>query len=132
GALIAAWVLVGSATEASAGYGYRHHGYGHHGCCGPIRPTYKYNTIIKNKYIRHYKDQYRTKYVKRIHRIVHVTRILPIYHIHTVKRVHTNIVGVVYPVHQWVKHYLPPRKIYTTSVKYYTHCRCSSHGHHGY
>ena len=86
-ALIIGWGLVGSATTASA----RHH---HRGCCGPLPPSYSYSTKNVHKHITRHHDVYRTRYVKRIKRYVHVTRIQPIVHIHNVKRVHTNIVGV--------------------------------------
>jgi hypothetical protein len=123
GALIAAWVLVGSATEASAGYGYRHHG-----CCGGghIRPTYTYKTIKVYKHFTRYHDVWRTKYVKRIHKYVHVTRFQPIYNIHVVKRIHHRIVARVYPVHVWKKVWLAPKKYYSYSVKNIG-CRCSYH-----
>lgn len=120
-ALIIGWALVGSATTASAGYRKA-------GCCGPLPPSYNYSTKKVYKHIKRYSDVYRTKYVKRYKRYVHVTRIQPIYHIHKVKRVHTKIVGVVYPVYQRVTTYLPP-KTYTTSSTVYLRpqCACSSY-----
>ena len=119
-ALIMAWALVGSAATASAG----HHR--HHGCCGPIPPSYTYKTKNVYKHITRHHDVYRTRYVKRIKRYVHVTRIQPIVHIHNVKRVHTNIVGVVHPVHERATQWLPART-YTTSSTVYLRpeCGCS-------
>lgn len=124
GAVIVAWAVGGSATEASAGYRHR-------GCCGPVAPSYVYKTktVHKNVYRRH--DVYRTRYVKRIHRIVHVTRIKPIVHVHKVTRVHTRLVGVVRPVHQHVTQYLPAKKIVTSKVvNLKPQCACSSRHHH--
>jgi hypothetical protein len=118
-ALIMGWALVGSATTASAGYR-------HHGCCGPIPPSYSYSTKKVHKYIRHHRDVWRTKYVKRTKRYVHVTRIQPIYHVHNVTRVHTKIVGVVHPVHQRVTQWLPARRYVTNSVVHLRpECGCS-------
>jgi hypothetical protein len=133
-ALIIGWALVGSATTASAGgYGYRHHGSGHHRCCGPIRPSYSVSTRYVHKHIRHNRDVWRTKHVKRIKRYVHVTRIQPIYHVHNVTRVHTKIVGVVVPVHVRKTHYLPPKRIVTSSTVYLRpQCACSSSGYGRY
>jgi hypothetical protein len=108
-ALIIGWALVGSATTANA----RHH---RSGCCGPLPPSYTYKTKNVYKNITRHHDVYRTKYVKRIKRHVHVTRIQPIVNIHNVTRVHTNLVGVVYPVHERVTQYLPARTYVTNSV----------------
>jgi hypothetical protein len=128
-ALIIGWAVVGSATTASAGgYG----GYRHHGCCGPIKPSYTYTTKKVHKHITRRHDVWRTRYVKRYKRIVHVTRIQPIYHIHNVKRVHTKLVGVVHRVHQHSTQWLPPKKIYTSSTVYLRpQCACSGGGGYG-
>ena len=118
-ALIVGWVLVGSAATASAGHR-------HHGCCGPIPPSYTYSTRNVYKNITRNHDVYRTRYVKRTHRIVHVTRIQPIVHVHNVTRVHTNIVGVVHPVHQRGTQWLPARHYVTNSVVHLRpECGCS-------
>ena len=123
-ALIIGWALVGSATTASAG-GY---GYGKSGCCGPLPPSYTYKTKKVYKNITRYRDVYRTKYVKRTKRYVHVTRIQPIIHIRNVKRVHTRMVGVVYPVHHRVTQYLPAKTYSTHSTVYLgPRCACSSY-----
>jgi hypothetical protein len=113
GALIVGWTLVGSATDANAGYR-------HKGCssCGPIPPSYTYKTKTVHKNVTRYRDVHRTKYVKRIHPIVHVTRIQPVVHVHKVTRVHTRLVGVPYPVHRHVTQWLPPRHYVTNSVVY--------------
>ena len=66
-ALIVGLGLVGSATTASA---YHHRG---HGCCGPVPPSYTYKTKKVHKNVTHYRDVWRTKYVPREKRIVHVT-----------------------------------------------------------
>src|SRR5215831_7487429 len=102
-ALVVGWVLVGSATPASAGH---HRG---HGCCGPIPPSYTHSTRTVHKNVVRKHDVYRTKYVPRIKHIVHVTRIQPVVHVHDVTRVHTRIVDVVHPVHHRVTQVLPPR-----------------------
>ena len=122
-ALIIGWALAGSASTASAG------GYGKSGCCGPIKPSYSYSTKNVHKHITRRHDVWRTRYVKRIKRHVHVTRIQPIYHIHNVKRVHTKLVGVVVPVHVRKTHYLPPKRIVTSSTVYLRpQCACSGYG----
>lgn len=122
-ALIIGWALVGSATTANAG-GY---GYGKSRCCGPIKPSYSVRTKYVHKHIRHHRDVWRTKHVKRIKRYVHVTRVQPIYHVHNVTRVHTKVVGVVVPVHVRKTHYLPPKRIVTSSTVYLRpQCACSS------
>ena len=110
-ALIVGWALVGSATTASAGHR-------HHGCCGPIPPSVTHKTKTVHKHVTRYRDVQRTKYVKRIHPIVHVTRIQPVVHVHKVTRVHTRIVGVPYPVHRHVTQWLPPRHTVTSSLVY--------------
>ena len=71
GALIVAGALVGSATDANAT-----HRRGH-GCanCGPLPPSYTHKTNTVHKHITKYRDVQRTKYVKRIKPIIHVTRI---------------------------------------------------------
>ena len=109
-ALIVGWGLLGSATTANA----CHRG---HGCCtGPLPPSYTHKTVYKTKHVTRHRDVYRTHYVQRIKPIVHVTRIQPIVRIHNVTRVHTNIVGVVHPVHRRVVQLLPVRTFVTNSV----------------
>jgi hypothetical protein len=120
-ALIVGWALVGSATTASAGGR-------HYGCCGATSPSYTYQTRNVYKHVTRYRDVWRTKYVKRVKRIVHVVRIRPIIHVHYVTRVHTRIVGVVYPVHVRVTQYLPAKKYVTSSVVHLRpQCACSSY-----
>jgi len=118
-ALIAGWALAASATDASAGHR-------HKGCCGPIPPSYTYKTKKVYKNVTHYRDVHRTRYVKRIKPIVHVTRIQPVVHVHNVTRIHTNIVGVVHPVHQRVTQRLPAKTYVTNSVvRLRPHCGCA-------
>src|SRR3954454_9782675 len=107
-ALIVSGTLIGSASPASA----RHNR--HHGCCGPLSPSYTYKTKHVYKHLTRHHDVYRTRYVKRIKPIIHVTRIQPIVHLHNVTRVHTNVVGLAYPVHAHTTRWLRP-KIYMTS-----------------
>jgi hypothetical protein len=126
-AVIAGSVLVGSATTASAGYGYGHR---HHGCCGPIAPTYHYKTKRIYKHVTRYHDTWRTKYVPRIHRIVNVTRYQPIINIHKVNRIHTKIVGVVHNRYEHRAVWLRPIRYVSLSTRHYTHCGCSSHHHY--
>jgi hypothetical protein len=111
-ALIVGWALVGSVTDANAGKG--------RGCpgCGPLPPSYTYKTKKIHKHITRYRDVHRTRYFKRIKPIIHVTRIQPVIHVRKVTRVHTRLVGVVYPVHRHVTQWLPPRKHVTSSVVY--------------
>lgn len=127
GALVVGWAIAGSATEASAYHR-------HHGCCGPIPPSYYYHTKKVHKNVFHKHDVYRTKYVKRIHRIVHVTRIKPIVHVYNVTRVHTNIVGVVHNKYEHHTQWLPAKKIVTNRVVHLRpHCGCGGgHHHYGY
>ena len=110
-ALIVGWTLAGSATDANAGNR-------RHGCCGPIPPSYTHNTKTVHKHITRYRDVHRTKYVERIKPIVHVTRIQPVLHVRNVTRVHTRIIGVVRPVHQYVTQMLPVRPYVTSNVVY--------------
>jgi hypothetical protein len=111
-ALFAAAAFIGSPSDASA-----HH---RHGCssCGPIPPSYTYNTKTVHKHITRYRDVQRIRYARRIHPIVHVMRIQPIVHVHEVTRVHTRLVGVPYPVHHHVTRWLPPMPTVTSSVVY--------------
>src|SRR5436305_1113970 len=98
-AVIVGFALVGSASTASAG-GYYRGGGGYGGCCGPIRPSYSSNTKTVHKYIKRHRDVWRVKHFKRYKVHVHTTRVQPVYHIHTVVRHHTKLVGVVVPVHK--------------------------------
>jgi hypothetical protein len=121
-ALIIGWALVGSATIASAGH--------RKGCCGPLPPSYTYNTKKVYKHVTRHHDVYRTRYVQRIKPIVHVTRIQPVVHVHNVTRVHTNLVGVVRPVHHHVTQVLPAQTYVTNSVVHLRpECGCS-YGHY--
>jgi hypothetical protein len=123
-AVIVGFALLGSATTASAG-GYHRGG----GCCGPIPPSYSSSTKKVHKYIRHHRDVWRTRYVKRTKLHVHTSRIQPIYHIHTVTRHHTKLVGVVVPVRKHRTVWLPPHKIYTSShVHLRPQCACGGYG----
>jgi len=108
-ALIVAGTLIGSASPASA----RHNR--HHGCCGPLPPSYTYKTKHVYKHVTRHHDVWRTRYFKRIKPIIHVTRIQPVIHVRKVTRVHTRLVGVVYPVHRHVTQVLPARKYVTNS-----------------
>jgi hypothetical protein len=128
-ALIIGWALVGSATTASAG-GY---GYGKSGCCGPIAPKYYSHTVYKHKHINRYRDVWRHKYVKRIKRIVHVTKIQPIIHLHKVTRVHTKVIGVITPRYERHTHVLRPITHVTSSTVHLKPvCACSYGGRGGY
>lgn len=119
--LIAGWALVGSTTTASAHYR-------HYGCCGPVAPSYIFKTKKVYKNYTHVRNVWRTKYVKRNHLIVHVTRIQPIVHVHNITRVHTKVVGMVRNVHVWKTKYLPAKKYYTNQVVHLRpHCACSHH-----
>ena len=122
-ALLAGLALMGSATSASAHYQ-------HHGCCGPIPPTYVYNTVHKVRHVTRYHDVSRTNYVYRTHRIVHVTRVQPVIYVHNVTRIHHHTVGIVRPVYEHVTQYLPPRKIYSSDVTNTYDCVCSYHRRH--
>ncbi|HYW64254.1 MAG TPA: hypothetical protein VE865_13755 [Bradyrhizobium sp.] len=129
-ALIMGIALVGSATTASAG-GYHRGGGGYGGCCGPLRPSYSVTTRQVHKHIRHNRDVYHTKYFKRYKKYVHITRIQPVYHIHTVTRHHTKLVGVVVPTYRRETVYLHPKTIRTSSSVYLRpQCSCGG-GHHG-
>lgn len=115
--LLGGGALFGAMTTASAHYR-------EGGCCGPIPPTYIHKTIFKNKYIT--RDVYKTHttYVPRIHRIVHVTDVQEINHLHIVTHVHHQIIGVVTPRHEWVTENLPPRTIVTYSTVNTYSCGC--------
>jgi hypothetical protein len=130
-AVIVGFALVGSATTASAGGYYRGGGYG--GCCGPIRPSYSSSTKTVHKYIKRHRDVYSTRYIKRKKLYVHTTRIQPVYHVHTVVRHHTKLVGVVVPVHKYKTVWLHPKKYYTSSNVYLRpQCACGGGGYRRY
>jgi hypothetical protein len=133
-ALIIGWALVGTATTASAGgYGYGKSGYGHgYGCCGPIKPKYYSHVVYRHKHIKRYHDVWRHKYVKRIKRIVHVTKIQPVIHLHKVTRVHTKVIGVVVPRHERHTYVLRPITHVTSRTVYLKPvCACSYGGGYG-
>src|SRR4051812_511370 len=90
-ALIVAGTLIGSASPP------RPPPNPHQGCCGPLPPSYTYKTKHVYRHVARHHDVWRTRYFKRIKPIVHVTRVQPIVHVHNVTRVHTNLVGVLYP-----------------------------------
>jgi len=117
--LLAGWILVGSATSASAQSQ-------HEGCCGAIPPTYVYNTVPKIKHVIQYHDVSRTNYIYRIHQIVHVTRVQPIVYVHNITRIHHYTVGIVQPVHEYVTQWLPIQSIVTSQVINTYNCGCSS------
>jgi hypothetical protein len=102
-ALIAAWVFVGSAAPAKA------------------ETTHVYRVIHVNKYVTRYHDVWRTRYVYRVHRIVHVTLIRPIIHVHVVTRIHYRTVAAIHNVNVWVTRWLPARKYVTHSVVHVWH-----------
>jgi hypothetical protein len=130
-AVIVGFALIGSATTASAGGYYR--GGGGHGCCGPIRPSYSSNTKTVHKYIKHHRDVWRVKHFKRYKLHVHTTRIQPVYHVHTVIRHHTKLVGVIVPIHKHKTVWLHPKTIRTSShVHLRPQCACGGGGYGGY
>jgi hypothetical protein len=121
-ALVIGWALVGTSTTASAGH--------RKGCCGPLPPSYTYNTRTVHKHVTRHRDVWRTRYVQRIKPIVHVTRIQPVVHVHNVTRVHTRVVGVVRPVHYRATQVLPTQTYATNSVVYLRpECGCSYAGY---
>jgi hypothetical protein len=131
-AVIVAFALVGSATTASAG-GYHRGGGGYGGCCGPIPPKYTTSTRTVHKYIKHHRDVWRVKHFKRYKLKVHTTRIQPVYHVHTVIRHHTKLVGVIVPIHKKRTVWLHPRTIRTSSHVYLRpQCACGGGGYGGY
>lgn len=120
-ALTAGWVLFGSLSSANAG---------HCRACGPIPPTYVHKTIVKHFQItrNHYKSV--TVHVPRVHRIVHVTEIQPIAHVHDVWHVTVYKVPVVHDVHEQRMVLLPPRIVHSSET--ITHFVCGCQLHHGY
>jgi hypothetical protein len=103
--LVAGWVLFGSVTNASAGYGN-----------GSSHTTYVYRTVHPVSHVTRYHDVWRTNYAYRVHRVVHVTRVRPIVYVHVVTRVHHHDVAIVRHVNVYRTQYLPARKIVTHSV----------------
>jgi hypothetical protein len=136
-AVIVGGALAGSTSTASAqaqgwGWGWGQQApapvvAGDYGCCGGghAGTSYVYKTVNKVSHRTRYHDVWRTRYVNRVHKIVHVTRIRPIVYIHSVARVHYRTVARVHNVHVWRTEYLPARKIVTSSVKNYYDCNCS-------
>ena len=130
-ALVVGLISGGSATTANAG-GYRGGGHGGGGCCGPIPPKYYSKTVYKHKHIKRVHDVWRHKYIPRIKRIVHVTNIQPIVHIHNLTRVHTKLIGVIKPVYQHHTHVLPAKTHVTSNTVYLKPvCGCSYGGGYG-
>lgn len=115
--LVAGWVLFGSATNASAGYGN-----------GRSHTTYIYRTVHPVRHVTHYRDVSRTNYSYHVHRYVHVTRVQPIVYVHDVTRVHHHDVAIVRHVNVYRTQYLPARKIVTHSVINIS----DHHRHHSY
>jgi hypothetical protein len=97
-ALIGAWGLLGSPTQASA------------------ETTYVYRTVHPVKNVWRVRDVSHTNYVYRLHRIVHVTQVQPIIHVHLVTRVHERVVASVHRVNVWQTRVLPPQEFVTYST----------------
>jgi hypothetical protein len=117
--LFASWILVGSATSASAQYL-------HKPCCGgPIPPTYSYRTIPRVTHVTQYHDVSRINYIYRIHPIVHVTQVQPIVYYHNITRIHNYAVGIVRDVNEYVTQWLPAESITTSQVINTYSCGCS-------
>ena len=102
-ALIAACLVVGSPTSASA------------------HTSYVYRTVHVYKNVWHVHNVWRTRYVRHIHRVVHVTLVRPIIHVHDVKRIHYRTVAIVRRVNIWETRRLPARYIVTHSVVHVWH-----------
>ena len=97
-ALIGAWGLFGSPTQASA------------------ETTYVYRTVHHVSNVWRFRDVSHTNYVYRLHRIVHVTQVQPIIHVHLVTRVHEHVVASVHRVNVWQTRVLPPQEVVTYST----------------
>jgi hypothetical protein len=92
--LVAGWLLVGSAPEAKA------------------YTTVVYHTIHPKTFSVRYRDVYKTHYVYRIHRIVHVTVVKPIHVVTIVTRVHSRTVVIWKTVNIHVRKVYPARTVY--------------------
>jgi hypothetical protein len=117
-ALVAGWLLTGSATTAEAGYR-------HSGCCGgPLPPVYRYKTVRQHKHQTRYRDRSVYRHVQRIRRIVHVTRVQPVVHTHVVTRVHHHTIFHTKNAYERATVYLPPVNTVYGSTKHYYDCSC--------
>ena len=116
--LTAGWVLAGSATGASA------RGY-YPGCnCGPNSSSRYYKTVHPAKFVTRYHDVSVTKHEHRIHRVINVTRVQPIIHIHQVTRVHHHTVILTRNAYEYVTQQAAPRYVTTYSTQNYYDCSC--------
>jgi hypothetical protein len=96
--MIVGWVLVDSAGEANA------------------RTKYVYRTVHEVTNVTRYRDTWRTSYVERVHRVVHVTRIQPVVHVHVVNLIHVRTVAAVRHVNVWVTRVLPAEEVVTSKT----------------
>ncbi len=103
--LTASWALFGVMTTASAR---------DCGGCGPIPPTYHHHTVVKNLYVTH--EHYKTviEHVPRVHRIVYVTDVQPVTHVHDVYHVTIDRVPVVHDEVENRTEWLPPETVHTS------------------
>ena len=86
-ALVAGWVMVGSATNANAKSGRATCSH-----CRPIAPTVHINTVYKYKTKTVVFSETKTKRVPRLHKIINVTRIQPVIRMHKVLVVHHHTI----------------------------------------
>ena len=86
-AFVAGWVMVGSASVASA-----RSGAGTCGHCRPLAPTVHVNTVFKYKTKTATLSETKTKRVARYHKIINITRIQPVIRMHKVLVVHHHTI----------------------------------------
>jgi hypothetical protein len=75
--------------------------------------TYVYHTIHPRSYVASYHDVWRTRYVYKIHRVVHITVVKPIVYVKVIPRVHYRTVAVWHRVDVYVRKYYPPHRVYS-------------------
>ena len=123
-ALVAGWVVAGSATSASAHY----RGPSSPRChaCGPLPTTVHVNTVHTSKSYTRYHDESVYRHVPRYHRIVTVTRIQPVVHILNVTRIHHRTVYFVKDTYAHRTEHLPPLTYERSAVVniYHKGCGC--------
>ncbi len=94
-------------------------------CGGTLPPTYVYHDRQVYRNVTQYRDVWRTRYVPRVHPIVHVTRVQPIINVQDVTRVHYRTIPVDYAVHYRATQLLPAQTTVTPSYAEYYDYSCS-------
>lgn len=93
--------------------------------CGPIPPTTHYRVVHPQIYRTHVRDVSVYRHVRKIHRIINVTEVQPVVHLHVVTRVHHHTVVHVRDQYHNVVEHLEPIRLVTHSTQHLYDCGCS-------